>query len=144
VLYSSDPSAPLRSSAPIYLDVINTPDSGALAAYGLDACYQFHGYRIDGTYSVDVGSGVTGQVIDYHNSAQGTDWSALWWEWPYTDGTGTYFERVVLFVTGGPDATYSGAAPGPTVDASRFQSTDDFLVSMGRALVANQLQKAVS
>ena len=119
VLYSSDPSAPLRS-------------------------YQFHGYRIDGTYSVDVGSGVTGQVIDYHNSAQGTDWSALWWEWPYTDGTGTYFERVVLFVTGGPDATYSGAAPGPTVDASRFQSTDDFLVSMGRALVANQLQKAVS
>ena len=144
VLYSADSTAPLRSSVPIYLDVINTTDPGTLAAYGLDACYQFHGYRIDGTYSVDVGSGVTGQVIDYHNTAQGTDWSALWWEWPYTDGTGTYFERVVIFVTGGPDATYSGAAPGPTVGAPRFQSTDDFLVSMGRAIVTDQLTKAVS
>ncbi len=144
VLYSSDSSAPLRSSAPIYLDVINTTDPGTLAAYGLDACYRFHGYRIDGTYSVDVGSGVTGQVIDYHNPSQGTDWSALWWEWPYTDGTGTYYERVVIFVTGGPDATYAGAAAGPTVAAPRFQSTDDFLVSMGRAIVADQLRRAVS
>ncbi len=144
VLYSSDSSASLRSSAPIYLDVINTPDPGTLAAYGLDACYQFHGYRIDSTVSVEMGSGVTGQVIDYHNTAQGTDWSALWWEWPYTDGTGTYYERVVIFVTGGPDATYAGAAAGPTVAAPRFQATDDFLVSMGRAIVADQLRRAVS
>ncbi len=143
VLYSSLPGASLQSSAPIYLDVINTDDPGSLAAYGLEACYRFHGYSIESTAPVAVGGGVTGQVIDYHNAGTGEDWSSLWWEWPTTDGTRTHYERVVIFVTGGPAATYTGASTGPRVDAVRFQSTDDFLVTMGRSIAAAQLKRTV-
>ncbi|HYM83256.1 MAG TPA: exosortase/archaeosortase family protein, partial [Candidatus Dormibacteraeota bacterium] len=133
VLYSSTPVAALRSSIPIYVDVIDTQDASTLTAYGLEACYQFHGYRIESSADVAVGPGLSGQLIDYHDPTHGTDWSALWWEWPVTDGSRTSFERVVIFATGGPGASFAGAPAGPTV-ADRFQPIDDFLLGLGRTM----------
>ncbi len=40
VLFASTPTADLRSSAPIYVDAIDTPDANALAVYGIAECYQ--------------------------------------------------------------------------------------------------------
>ena len=93
--YWAGPAAALSSSRSIYLDVITTDDPGTFTAYGLQACYQFHGYDIASVTSTDVGAGVQGQLIDYVNTKLHADWSALWWEWPYNDGLRTRYERVV-------------------------------------------------
>ena len=145
ILYSSTPNAALRSNLPVYVDVINTDDPGTLAAYGLKECYQFHGYRIETTASVDLGSGISGQILDYHNPRVGNDWSALWWEWPYTTGTGTSYERVVVFMAGGPSGTYAGVqSTAPTSGAERFASTDRFLFSLAQQMVHSQLSRSVA
>jgi exosortase/archaeosortase family protein len=143
VLYSADRGASPWSSVPIYMDVIDTPDSGALATYGLDACYQFHGYRIEAEVSVPIVPGVDGQIVDYRNVEQGTDWSAVWWQWPDYTGSTTRFERVVLFVSDGPGGSYGGVANGPAVPARRFQATDNFLTAFARAIAGQHVAQGV-
>jgi exosortase len=145
IQYSASRTAALVSSVPIYVDVINTNDSGALAAYGLEACYRFHGYRIEAVTSEDLGNGIVAQVVDYHNTKIGNDWTALWWEWPYTVGTTIAYERIVLFVSNGPRATYAGYDPNaPASSVERFQPTDRFLFSLAHAMVQSHLQRTAS
>jgi exosortase len=145
IQYSSNPTSSLVSSVPIYVDVINTDEPGALAAYGLEACYRFHGYRIEAVSSEDLGSGITAQVVDYHNTKIGNDWTALWWEWPYTVGTKTAYERIVVFVSNGPKATYAGYdLNAPASGVERFQATDQFLFSLAHAMVQSHLQRTAS
>jgi hypothetical protein len=147
VLYSSLPTASLSSSVPVYLDVIDTDDRGALAAYGLEACYQFHGHRIEKTTTVDLGAGIAAQVIDYSVS-RGTVWSAVWWEWPYARGTSTWYQRIIVFVSGGPEATFSATdAPLAGTDrlgADRFAATDRFLVSLASEIVRAKVAQTAS
>ena len=139
ILYSSTAGAALASSVPVTIDVIDTPDPSTLAAYGVRACYSFHGYAIESTASVDLGSGVTGQIIDYHDPKAKADWSAVVWEWPYAVGDRTWYERVIVFIVGGPDATLAGAdTVGVGSQSPRFVGTDRFLASLGKALVASQ------
>ncbi len=145
IQYSSDQGAALVSSVPIYVDVINTDDSGALAAYGIEACYRFHGYQIEAVSSTDLGSGITAQVIDYHNTKIGNDWTALWWEWPYSVKGKTAYERVVVFVANGPKATYTGFDPAAAAsDVARFQSTDRFLFSLAHAMVQSHISRTAT
>ena len=145
VSYSSGADAGLRSSVPLYLDVITTPDSGALAAYGLEACYQFHGHRIESIAGADIGAGTTAQVIDYRDIRAGTDWSAIWWEWPYAAAAGNAYERIVIFVRNGPAARFEGgAADLATPAAPRFDATDRFLVALARAMVATSTTEVAS
>jgi exosortase len=135
-LYSSTSSASVASSRPVYIDVINTDDAGSLAAYGLQACYQFHGFVIEATSAVDLGNGLTAQIIDYHNPKIGNDWSAIWWEWPYLQGSRTSYQRLVVFLAGGPSATYSGADNSlPIASSGRFAGTDQFLATLARMIV---------
>ena len=140
VLYSSRPTASLRSSVPVYVDTIDTDDPGTLAAYGLDACYEFHGYRIEGAADVDLGP-VNAHVIDYRIARDGGgDWSAIWWEWPYAKGTTRMYQRVVVFLTGGPAATFDGVAgPAVSTGADRFAATDRFLVALATEMVRFQV-----
>ena len=139
ILYSSTAGAALASSVPVTIDVIDTPDPSTLAAYGVRACYSFHGYAIESTASVDLGGGVTGQVIDYHDPKAKADWSAIVWEWPYAVGDRTWYERVIVFIVGGPDATLAGAdTVGVGSQSARFVGTDRFLASLGKAIVASQ------
>src|SRR5438477_433710 len=143
ILYSSTPEATLRSSLPVYIDVISTDDPGTLAAYGLQDCYQFHGYRIETTTSVDLGSGIGANLLDYHNPKVGNDWSALWWEWPFSDGTKTWYERIVIFMAGGLTATFAGVEPTAQISgATRFASTDRFLYSLAQQLVHAELHRS--
>jgi len=143
--YTSTAGSKLQSSLPVYVDVITTDDAGSFAAYGLQACYAFHGYQIESTTVADIGAGVQGQVIDYRNARLRADWSALWWEWPYQEKGATRYERIVIFVASGPRGVYAGGATDvPAAENTRFTSTDRFLVAMARGLVASQIKRSAS
>jgi exosortase len=145
VQYSSNPGSRLRSSVPIYVDVITTDDPAALNAYGIEDCYRFHGYKIEAVTTHDLGSGITAQVVDYHNTKIDNDWTALWWEWPLSSGGTTAYERIVVFVANGPEASYAGFdAAAPASDIKRFQDTDRFLVSLARAMVESHITRTAS
>jgi exosortase len=145
VLYTPTPAATIQSSRNVYLDAITTEDQGTFAAYGLEACYQFHGYQIASIVTTDIGAGVQAQVIDYINPKTNVGWSALWWEWPYTDAGKTRFERIVVFMANGPDATFKGV-PDMTLptQSAQFVETDKFLTTLGRTIVRSQLATAAA
>jgi exosortase/archaeosortase family protein len=141
----SGAGASLTSTRSLYIDVITTGDSGTLAAYGLQACYRFHGYQIASVTGADIGAGVQAQVIDYVNTKAVADWSALWWEWPYQVNGTTRYERVVVLMSEGPKTEFTGvAASDIATQAPRFTETDRFLVTLGRAIVRSQLKTASS
>lgn len=140
IQYTSNATASLQAKAPIYVDVINTQDAGTLDAYGLEACYRFHGFQIESLTPADIGIGVPAQVIDYHNPKTATDWSALWWEWPYQQDGQTWYERIVVFIANGPAVVYrGGATDAPPAQSARFTDTNRFLVSLARAMVRTHL-----
>lgn len=136
-LYSWGPAAELRAAAPVYVDVVDTDDSHALSAYGLEACYQFHGYELRSIKELDLGAGGTARVVTYHNPQLDSDWTAVWWEWPYAGAKGTMYERVVVFAT-------NGASRGPAApqELSRHQMNGDeasqVLATIARSLVASR------
>lgn len=139
----SVPGAELSSSRSVYLDVITTDDPGSFAAYGLQACYRFHGYTIASVSTMDIGAGVHAQLIDYVNTKVKADWSALWWEWPYTENGKTRYERVVILMGEGPKTQFSGVeAEDITSQVPRFAESDRFLVTLGREIVRSQLATA--
>jgi exosortase/archaeosortase family protein len=139
-------SAALASSRNVYLDVVTTDDAGSFAAYSIEACYRFHGYRIESITTADVGAGVRAQVIDYHNTKVDADWSILAWEWPYQDVDGsTRYQRIALLMSEGPAASFRGvAAPDVRSQAAPFNTTDQFLVTLARTLVRSQLAGVAS
>ena len=141
VAYLPTQNAAVTSSRTVYLDVLTTDDAGTFAAYGIEACYTFHGFHIASVSQVDVGAAVTAQVIDYTNPETNVDWSALWWEWPYAaDDGSTRYERVVIFMADGPQARFAGLndVEVATQDA-RFVRTDRFLATLAREIVQAQL-----
>jgi exosortase/archaeosortase family protein len=141
--YWSTPGAALTSSRSVYVDVITTDDPGSFAAYGLQACYRFHGYDIASVMTADIGAGVQGQLIDYVNTKAKADWSALWWEWPYTENGRTRYERVVILLGEGPRTAFSGlTANDVTSQVPRFAESDKFLVTLARTIVRAQLPTA--
>jgi exosortase len=142
-LYASTDMAPLTSEQPIYVDVLTTDDPSTFAAYTVENCYRFHGYEIVSITTADIGAGVSGQVIDFYNPKTETTWSTLWWEWPYTDGAKTRYERVVFLIGEGPKSEYTGliAKDVATQDA-RFALTDAFLITLARNVVRTQIDTA--
>jgi hypothetical protein len=134
--YLSRPTAELQASVPLSLDVISVDDPNALAAYGLEQCYRFHGYLIESKRPVVLAEGLVGEVISYHNPKQGADWSAVWWEWPTQNGTRTSYQRVVLFVVNGAQADLVGVEP--TADG-RLVELETFLVSLAGDIAASHL-----
>lgn len=144
VAYQPLESAALQASRTVYLDVVTTDDPGTFAAYGLEACYTFHGYEIASVSELDVGAGVAAQVIDYTNTRTDTDWSALWWEWPYTGDDGsTRYQRIVVFMSDGPASTFEGLADIEiATQDDRFAETDQFLGTLGAAIVSSQIEQA--
>jgi exosortase/archaeosortase family protein len=87
----------LHTSVPVVADVIVTPELDTFAAYGVEACYQFHGYSLRDVAEVDIGGGITGQAMSYTSQTYGS-WSIVYWIIPVKLGTQTTYERVVLYV----------------------------------------------
>jgi exosortase len=145
VLWWPEDDAILHSERTVYVDVITTDDPGTLAAYSLEACYRFHGYDVASISHADIGAGVQAQVIDYHNTKVDADWSALWWEWPYSEDGVTRYERIVIFMSEGPNSEFSGITAEPIdTQAPEFAQSDRFLVTLARDIVRSQLSTAVS
>jgi exosortase/archaeosortase family protein len=129
VAFSSTSSSTTQPSS-VYLDVIRTDDSGSLASYGVEACYNFHGFDQVSNISTDVGAGVEAKVASYRSPVEATDWSILWWEWPYDAGGQTRYERLVLLAP--LDAS---GQPGGVTPQTIFKTTAGTLESLARSIV---------
>ena len=64
-------------------------------------------------------------------------------EWPYTSDGLTRYERVVVLMGEGPKAEFTGVtATDVQSPTPRFAGSDQFLVTLGRAIVRSQLTTA--
>jgi exosortase/archaeosortase family protein len=93
----------LSSNMAVTGDIIETSSRSALAAYGVEQCYAFHGYKVSKQQSVDLGGGVVGGLLTWRDTSEHT-WTTLYWHWPIKTSKGTRYERVTLIVN---DQDYS-------------------------------------
>jgi len=155
--WTGSPSAVLQTNQTVIADVINTSDVTTFSTYGIEACYRFHGYKLHSIRTVDLGGGVTGNVLVYYNGSTRSDWTTVYWHWPVKTASGkTRYERVTLMMTNTANAQFKGGAP--TVGALRqlglnvqnalggqgtnsnsgFDATRVFLVDFARAVIVAQ------
>jgi exosortase/archaeosortase family protein len=99
------------SGSQVIVDVIDSKHIGPFNAYGIEACYAFHGYSVTGEHTVDLG-GVQGHVLQYKDS--GRSWNVVYWIWVVDDGHGQKrYERVVLLQSAGTADSLDSAAATP-------------------------------
>ncbi|MCU1453699.1 MAG: Exosortase/archaeosortase family protein [Acidimicrobiales bacterium] len=108
--------SPFSTRTHIVADVISTGDASTLATYGVEACYQFHGYRVRSVRTVDL-KGVLATVISYYNSSIHADWTSVSWNWPVATPHGVRFERVTLMINSAAHTKLT--AQVPTAPAGR-------------------------
>ncbi len=87
----------LHARTDVVADVIDTPDLESFAAFGVEQCYQFHGYSLSNVTQVSLTGGITGQALSY-TSQQFGSWSIVYWILPVKRDGSTVYERVVLYV----------------------------------------------
>jgi exosortase/archaeosortase family protein len=112
----SEGGGTLATNAEVVADVINTPDLSSFSAFGVQACYTFHGYALADITQVSLVGGVTGQAMSY-TSQQFGSWSIVYWIVPVKmDTGGTNYERVVLYVqNSGPGVVIRGLTTADSV-----------------------------
>jgi len=97
----------------VVADVVSTTDAARLSAYNLQSCFLFHNDQVRTLVRVDLGHGVTGQLIDYYDRASGKQWASVSWIWPVRYRGGTSYERVAL-----SSDLVRGSAAAPRLDFS--------------------------
>ena len=132
--FSATSASTLAGPSSVYLDVIRTDDSGTLASYGVESCYNFHGFAQVLTQTADVGAGVAAKMAAFRSPDGSTDWAILWWEWPYNAGGQTRFERLVLLAP-----LSEGDQPGGTTSDATFETAQSTLTTMARQIVAQAI-----
>lgn len=155
--WGGDPSDALRSNQTVISDVINTSDVTSFSTFGIEACYRFHGYQLHSIRTVDMGGGITGNVLAYFNPKTRSDWTTAYWHWPVRTAQGrTRYERVTLMLINTEGADVKAPPPGPAVlrqlglgvqnalaggspkvDA-RLDRTRTFLTEFARSIIARQ------
>ena len=138
----------LKSDQAVTADVISTSNLRSFSAYGVESCYRFHGYKLRDVAAVDVGAGVTGQALSFHNTKQQQDWTVVSWIWPVKTGEATRYERVTLYVQNSVNATFPGGVGagihstgrglGGDIVERRLVAARAFLVDVARGVVRNQ------
>jgi exosortase/archaeosortase family protein len=143
----------LASTLPVTADVINAGGLAGFSEYGVEDCYSFHGYLLRDVAQVNLGDGVTGQTMSYSGSGVGENWSIVYWIWPVETGTGTRYERVILYLqnTPGEMVKVLGQVPGVNGLANALNASNPadavliqnraFLVAFARQVVAGQTLK---
>jgi exosortase/archaeosortase family protein len=129
----------------VVADVIDSPQLETFSAYGVEQCYEFHGYSLANVAQVSLGGGITGQTLAYTSQEYGS-WTIVYWILPVTRGTSTVYERIVLYVQNergliAPKA--EGQKSGitnlaGTQDDSVLLQNRDFLVAYARELIRVQ------
>jgi exosortase len=156
-LYNGDPKAALQSSGTIISDVINTSDVSSFSTYGIEACYSFHGYSLYSIKTVDLGGGVTGNVLAYYNPSTRSDWTTVYWHWPVKTSSGkTRYERVTLMLLNTQQVKFSGSSMQPSTVRSlglslenaisgrsspvggRFARSEAFLIQFAHEVIVHQ------
>ncbi len=140
----------LITATPVIADVIVTPYLSSFSAYGVEACYQFHGYSLANVAQVSVAGGIVGQTLTYTSSQFGV-WTIIYWIIPVKANGATEYERTVLYIrgSGGLDvASDDGPVPGVSNEAGSLKNdnpvdshpiTDrNFLVDFARELIKTE------
>ncbi|HMK62924.1 MAG TPA: exosortase/archaeosortase family protein [Acidimicrobiales bacterium] len=136
----------LHSSLPVIADVIDTDDLSSFDAYGVTACYSFHGFTLRDVENVHLADGITGQALSFTGGTPHQDWSLVYWIVPVETGQGTRYERVVLYLQSTPlarisvDGQRSVEAPG---DPQQVRLGDDqrFLVAFADQVIVGQARQ---
>jgi exosortase/archaeosortase family protein len=146
----------LHANLPVIADVINTPDLSTFSAYGIENCYQFHGYRLADVAQITLPGKITGQSMSYVSQQFGS-WSIVYWIVPVKMGSTTNYERVVLYVQNVGDGAVvpgltsstgirnlSGSlSPSDPADLA-LSNNRTFLVAFARQLIEVQAKQAVT
>ena len=85
-----------KAPTSVIADVVTTGSLGRLQAYGVQACYEFHGYGLHKPVDYNLGGGVKGTVLTFHDPKMTGEWNALFWVWAVNTPQGHRYERVVL------------------------------------------------
>jgi hypothetical protein len=146
----------LQAQTNVVADVIDTPDLQSFAAFGVEQCYQFHGYSLTNVTQVNLGGGITGQALAY-DSQQFGSWSIVYWILPVKKGASTVYERVVLYVqnhhgvvaeaTKGEQADISHQTGVTGSNNSRqliLLQNQDFLVAYAQEMIRDEALRSAS
>jgi exosortase/archaeosortase family protein len=143
----------LRAHTDVIADVIDTPDLQSFAAFGVEQCYQFHGYTLNNVTQVSLPGGITGQALAY-NSQQFGSWTIVYWILPVKRGATNVYERVVLYVQNAHGvvtaATQSGQAgiqshadgQGANPQQLVQLQNEGFLVAYAREMINDQANQS--
>src|SRR5262249_50212476 len=96
-----------------------TSSRSSLVAYGIEACYKFHGFEISKQQSVDLGAGVVGGLLTWTDTTDKTTWTTLYWHWAIKTTRGTRWERVTLLLQ---DAGFANSKSPPLAPRRPRQS----------------------
>lgn len=102
-----------KAPVPVIADVVTTSSLSRLEGYGVQACYEFHGFGLHKPIDYDLGGGVRGTLLTFHDPALVGDWNALFWIWAVNTPKGRRYERVVLLTP--VRANYLRAGNGSSV-----------------------------
>jgi hypothetical protein len=138
----------LHANLPVFADVINTKDLSSFSAYGVEACYRFHGYSLRDVARVNLGGGINGQSLSYSTKNR-QNWSIVYWIWPVTNGNSTRYERIILYMLDANEGQVSnpgtsgitdvkGALTAADQDQRNLIAVRGFLVAFARELIRNQ------
>jgi exosortase/archaeosortase family protein len=143
----------LQAHTDVIADVIDTPDLQSFAAFGVEQCYQFHGYTLTNVTQVSLPGGITGQALAY-NSQQYGSWTIVYWILPVKRGSSNVYERVVLYVqnehgviaeaTRGDQAgilSQQGGQGANPQQITRLQN-EDFLTAYAREMISDQANQS--
>ncbi len=133
----------LQARTQIVADVIDTPDLQAFAAFGVEQCYQFHGYSLANVSQVQLAGGVNGQTLAY-TSQQFGSWSIVYWILPVKRATSTVYERVVLYVQNQHAAIAAAKTGSPPSQQSVVQQNTAFLTAYAREMIRDQATRGAA
>ena len=142
----------LRAGYGVTADVIDTSDRETFSTYGVEACYQFHGWLLRDIAQVSIGGGITGQTLSF-SASNHQSWSVVYWIVPVKAGTGTRYERFVLYLLNAPGganvtlprgvhiSNIAGSIGSTGPDAVLAQNRT-FLIAFAHELIVQQSHRA--
>ena len=121
----------LAASIPIIADVVTTSDVQTFNDFGVEACYKFHGYEVAGDRRVDLGNGVTGNLLTWKDPDSPITWTTVYWHWPVSTPDGVRYQRIVLMFNTSTGAQVAAPTPSQHLASSLGISIDALLNDVG-------------
>ena len=121
----------LAATIPVIADVVTTSDVQAFNDFGVEACYKFHGYEVADDHRVDLGSGVTGNLLTWKDPSSPITWATVYWHWPVSTPDGVRYQRIVLMFNTSTGAQVAAPQPSNHLASSLGISIDALLNDVG-------------